>query len=111
TYCLDCHNYVERAGELSLERLDLADVPGHAETLEKVVRKLRAGMMPPADQPRPDARTYDALIGFLEHELDGAWQPFLPPPGLHRLNRAEYANAVRDLLAVEVDATQFLPAD
>jgi hypothetical protein len=110
-YCLDCHNFVERAGELSLERVELADVAAHAEVLENVVRRLRAGMMPPADQPRPDADTYHSLITWLESELDERWQPIMPPPGLHRLNRAEYANAIRDLLGLRVDSTLFLPAD
>jgi hypothetical protein len=68
-------------------------------------------MMPPAEQPRPERATYVALASFLESELDRQPAPGLPPPGLHRLNRAEYANAVRDLLALEIDAGAFLPAD
>jgi hypothetical protein len=67
-------------------------------------------MMPP-EGPRPDAKTYSALIGFLDQELDSGSEPVLKPPGMHRLNRAEYANAVRDLLGIEVDASKFLPAD
>ena len=67
-------------------------------------------MMPP-EGPRPDAKTYSALIGFLDQELDSGSEPVLKPPGMHRLNRAEYANAVRDLLGIEVDASEFLPAD
>ena len=110
-FCLDCHNNDEQVGDLSLERLDLAAVAAERETWEKVVRKLRGRMMPPPDGPRPDLETYAELTEWLEGELDRAYEPTLPPPGLHRLNRAEYENAIRDLLALEVDATTFLPAD
>jgi len=113
-FCFDCHNDVEQVGDLTLEPLDLAAIANDSETWEKVVRKLRAGMMPPADSgERPDAATYMALTSWLESELDSASavEPMLPAPGLHRLNRAEYANAIRDLLSLEVDATQFLPPD
>src|SRR5690606_25222752 len=111
-YCFDCHNDVEQVADLSLESLDVAAIGDAQETWEKVVRKLSAGMMPPPDGgPRPDAATYGRLVGFLERELDAAHEPFFPPPGAHRLNRVEYANVIRDLLAVEVDASRFLPAD
>lgn len=110
-YCLDCHNYAEQTGGLSLEELDLAEIAEHAQTWEKVIRKLRAGMMPPVDQPRPGRDTYVALANFLEHEIDARSEPAPPAPGLHRLNRAEYRNAIRDLLALEVDVESFLPAD
>jgi hypothetical protein len=106
-YCLDCHNNVEQVADLSLERLEMAAVASDPETWEKVVRKLRGGMMPPADGPRPDPQAYLALTEFLESELDSAYRPLLPPPGLHRMNRAEYANAVRDLLALELDRRTF----
>lgn len=109
-YCLDCHNDIDRSGSLSLEGLDPGAVHESRETWEKVVRKLRGGMMPP-EGPRPDAATYAALIGFLETELDRAHEPLLPPPGMHRLNRAEYANAIRDLFGLELDPAEFLPAD
>jgi hypothetical protein len=109
-FCLDCHNDVEQVGDLSLERLDMNAVAADPETWEKVVRKLRGGMMPPADGPRPDPSAYLALTEFLEAELDSTYQPLLPAPGLHRLNRAEYANAVRDLLGLSLDVS-FLPAD
>jgi len=109
-YCLDCHNDIEQVGNLTLERLDIADVAADPATWEQVVRKLRGGMMPP-EGPRPDAATYSSLIAYLETGLDANPETFLPPPGMHRLNRAEYANAVRDLLGVEVDAAEFLPAD
>jgi Protein of unknown function (DUF1592)/Protein of unknown function (DUF1588)/Protein of unknown function (DUF1585)/Protein of unknown function (DUF1587)/Protein of unknown function (DUF1595)/Planctomycete cytochrome C len=110
-YCLDCHNDVERIADLSLESLDMAAVAERPETWEKVVRKLRGGMMPPADGPRPDHDSYLALTEWLESELDAAHEPLPPPLGLHRMNRAEYANAIRDLLALEVDAKTFLPSD
>ena len=110
-YCVHCHNYVDREGDLMLDRVDLADVGAHPEIFEKVARKLRVGQMPPARARRPNAETYEALAGWLEAELDRTAIAQLPPPGLHRLNRAEYAAVIGDLLAVDVDATQFLPAD
>ena len=115
-YCLTCHTDSEhRAGRvpISLEALDPVDVPAHAESWEKVVAKLRSGMMPPAGRPRPDAATYDAVAGWLEAELDRAAAAD-PNPGrttVHRLNRVEYSNAVRDLLALEVDPEALLPPD
>jgi hypothetical protein len=110
-YCLDCHSQAERAGELALEPVRLSDVAADPDKWERVVRKLRAGMMPPVDQPRPEHATYASLAGFLESELDSRPVAQMPPPGLHRLNRAEYGNAVRDLLALEIDPAGFLPAD
>ena len=111
TYCTHCHNYVDREGDLVLSRVDLNDVGAHAEIFEKVARKLRAGQMPPSGARRPNAEIYEGFASWLEDQLDRATVAQYPAPGLHRLNRAEYAAAVRDLLAVEVDATQFLPAD
>jgi hypothetical protein len=110
-FCLDCHNDDEQVADLSLESLDMHAVAAKRETWEAVVRKLRGRMMPPPDGPRPDVPTYVSVTEWLESELDAAYTPVLPPPGLHRLNRAEYQNAVRDLLALDVDATTFLPAD
>jgi hypothetical protein len=98
---------------LSLEHADLTDIPRHADLWEKVIRKVRAGMMPPAGMPRPDAATLDAFVGQLETTIDRA-AAASPRPGrtaLHRLNRAEYANAIRDLLSLEIDATALLPPD
>jgi hypothetical protein len=96
-----------------LDQLDLAHVGEHAEPWEKVVRKLRAGMMPPAGLPRPNAATYEALTVALENELDraAAPSPHLPIPGVHRVNRTEYSNAIRSLLALDIDAAAYLPAD
>ena len=110
-YCLDCHNYAEQVADLSLEPVKLDDVAADPEKWEKVVRKLRAGMMPPSGNPRPEHGAYGTLASWIESELDRHPKEMLPPPGLHRLNRAEYANAVRDLLALDIDAGTFLPAD
>ena len=110
-YCFDCHNKSTRSGGLSLEGLDTAKLADRAETWEKVVRKLRAGMMPPVGNARPDPADYEAFIQSLEQELDRATPAKLPAPGLHRLNRTEYTNVIRDVLGLEVDATKFLPSD
>jgi hypothetical protein len=112
-YCIGCHNGKLKTGGLALDQLDPTQVGGHAEIWEKVVRKLRAGMMPPAGARRPDRATIDAFTAKLEAELDrtAAAQPNPGAPALHRLNRAEYANAIRDLLDVDVDVSTLLPAD
>jgi hypothetical protein len=113
-YCLTCHNDRLRTGNLSLESLDLTNLSAHAETWEKVVRRLRTGSMPPVGVRRPDQAGYDNLIGWLETELDRAAGANVNPgrPLIHRLNRAEYANVIRDLLALEIgDITSLLPAD
>ena len=116
-YCIGCHNYRARTGDLSLQALDLAHV-GQIETetevWEKVIRKLRTRAMPPAGRPRPDDPAYDALAGRLERALDRVASASPNPgrrPATHRLNRAEYANAIRDLLALEIDSQTLLPAD
>ena len=113
TYCVTCHNDRTKSGELSLEQMNVTDVPKSAETWEKVIRKVRAGMMPPAGMPRPEPARLDGFVTYLETSLDRA-AAANPRPGrtsLHRLNRAEYANAIRDLLALEVDVTSLLPPD
>jgi hypothetical protein len=110
-YCVVCHNAKLKTANLLLDELDLTHLGQHAEIGEKVVRKLRAGMMPPPSRPRPDRETLEAFIRWMENELDRNAAPNFMPPGLHRLNRTEYANAIRDLLALEVDATKFLPPD
>jgi hypothetical protein len=110
-YCVTCHNERLKTGGLMLDRLDLTDLAQHRDIGEKVVRKLRAGMMPPIGMPRPDAQTRNALIAWMESELDRGAVAKYDPPGLHRLNRTEYRNAIRDLLAVDVDPTKFLPSD
>jgi hypothetical protein len=110
-YCVACHNERVNTANLKLDKLDLTNLSADGATAEKVVRKLRAGMMPPSGMPRPDPETRETLITWLENEIDRTTGTHLPPPGLHRLNRAEYANAIRDLLALEVDASKFLPSD
>ena len=113
-YCMGCHNARTKSGNFVLEGLDLAKPFDHAEAWEKVVRKLRGGLMPPAGRPRPDEPTYTHLRTSIETRLDRAAMA-RPDPGrtevAHRLNRLEYANAVRDLLAVEISAPDLLPAD
>jgi mono/diheme cytochrome c family protein len=117
-HCIKCHNSTDQSAAalfagLFFDKLNVVDVAGDPETWEKVVRKLGAGMMPPAAEPRPDAAEQAAFLSYLETELDalGAAQPNPGRPALHRVNRAEYANAVRDLLALEIDAAALLPAD
>ena len=113
-YCVTCHNGRMKAGGLVLETVDTSTPAAAPEMWEKVVRKLRAGMMPPPGRPRPDATSQDAFVGWVEHQLDQAAQAH-PNPGrtetFHRLNRFEYQNAVRDLLDVDVDVAALLPPD
>ena len=116
-YCITCHNdrlAARGTVPVALRTADLDDVPGNAEVWEKVIRKLRTGSMPPAGRPRPDAGAADALASRLETEIDRAAAAH-PNPGrtepLHRLNRTEYQNAIRDLLALDVDAAALVPAD
>lgn len=112
-YCIVCHNDKMHTGGLSLQAAPLTDVPSNAEIWEKVIRKLRTGSMPPQGMPRPDAATVNGLATFLETSLDRA-AAAKPNPGhasLHRLNRAEYANAIHDLLGLDVDSTALLPPD
>jgi hypothetical protein len=93
--------------------LDISHVSGNAESWEKVVRKIRTGAMPPAMMPRPDKADADGVVAWLEPELDRASVEHPNPgrPTLHRLNRSEYRNAIRDLLALEIDAASLLPDD
>ena len=113
-YCVTCHNERLKTANLPLDKADADQVVNSAETWEKVVVKLRSRAMPPPGRPRPDNATYDAVAAWLETELDRTALA-RPNPGrpadLHRLNRAEYANAVRDLLGLEIDATSMLPPD
>jgi hypothetical protein len=113
TYCTSCHNQRLRTAGLTLDSINVDDVAGSAEIWEKVVRKVRGGLMPPAGARQPDAPTRDAFVTSIEAELDRAWAAH-PSPGrplLRRLNRAEYANAVRDLVALDVDVAALLPPD
>ena len=112
-YCVACHNRRARIGNLALDDVDAARVGADAEVWEKVLRKLRTQAMPPPRRPRPDPQTYDAFAAWLETALDRA-AAAAPNPGrptIHRLNRLEYANAIRDLLHLEIDAAALLPAD
>ncbi len=112
-YCVACHNRRTLAGNLALDTADLGRVGPHAERWEKVLQKLRTRAMPPPGRPRPEPAVYDAFGTWLEGALD-RWAADHPDPGrppIHRLNRLEYANAVRDLLHLEVDAEALLPAD
>ena len=111
-YCVTCHNGRLRTGGLALDDLDVTDVAAHAETLEKVVRKLRAGQMPPPGRPRPEPAAAGAFAAALEAALDGA-AAAAPNPGrvsVHRMNRFEYVNVIDDLLALEIDPSM-LPVD
>jgi hypothetical protein len=112
-YCVTCHNERAKTAGLMLDKLDIDHAAEHAEAWEKVVRKLRGGMMPPQGMPRPDQASIDGLITWLQTSLDQA-ETAHPDPGrapLHRLNRTEYANAIRDLLGLKVDVSALLPAD
>jgi mono/diheme cytochrome c family protein len=112
-YCVTCHSDRLKTANLSLQGLDLTAVADRADVWEKVIRKLRAGVMPPPDTPRPSLAEYEGLRDFLEGEIDRAVGT-KPNPGsvvLHRLNRTEYANAIRDLLDLRIDATTLLPPD
>jgi mono/diheme cytochrome c family protein len=113
-YCVTCHSDKLRTAGLSLQGLALDDVPGHAQIWEKVMRKMRTGEMPPTTvRNRPDAATATAFTTFLEGTIDkaSATKPNPGRPAIHRLNRAEYSNAMRDLLAVDVRPGEWLPVD
>src|SRR5580698_9131129 len=112
-YCVTCHNQKAKTANVMFDTLDLAQVGKDAEVWERAVRKLRGGMMPPPGMPRPDAATVNSFVTFLEASLDRAALAS-PNPGtvsLHRLNRAEYQNAMKDVLGVDVDAAALLPRD
>jgi len=112
-YCAACHNENLKSGGFSWADVDLAHPEGNADRLEKVIKKVRAGMMPPGKSPRPDAATLKAFVLGIESRLDeaNARQPYVKPPALHRLNRSEYRNSVRELLDIDVDVSGLLPAD
>jgi len=114
TYCIDCHNKDARTAGLALDTLDVAKLGDNAQTWEKVIGKMRAASMPPQGNPKPDAATYAAVASTLENALDKAWAAN-PNPGrigaVHRLNRAEYNNAIRDLFALDLDVKPLLPGD
>jgi mono/diheme cytochrome c family protein len=112
-YCIVCHSGPTPPAGLNLQALDIGNLEDNGAIWEKLLRKLRNREMPPAGMPRPDAATYEALVKYIESERDRLAQ-LKPNPGrptLHRLNRAEYGNAIRDLLALEIDVAELLPAD
>src|SRR6202043_3692335 len=112
TYCFGCHNEFVKAGNLFLNQLSADSVPEHPEIFEKAVRKLRGRQMPPPGMLQPSQEEVDALVGWLESTLDDSSKAHLAGHvPVQRLNRTEYANAVKDLLAVEIDPSQYLPAD
>src|SRR5438128_6610412 len=113
-YCGACHNERAKLAGLALDTMNVAQVAEHADVWEKVVRKLRGRMMPPPGRPRPDEAGYDSLVSYLETSLDRV-AAAKPNPGrtdtFRRLTRTEYQNAIRDLLAIDVDVTSLLPGD
>jgi mono/diheme cytochrome c family protein len=113
-FCITCHNEKLRTAGLALDTVDVVKPDTNPEVWERVIAKLRAGTMPPRGSPRPDAATYHALAGWLETEIDRSWAA-KPNPGrtnaVHRLNRTEYNNAIRDLFALDIDVTSLLPGD
>jgi len=113
-YCITCHSERLHTAGLVLEGIDVANPAAHAEVWERVITKLHARSMPPAGMPRPEVATYDAMAAALEASIDRAWAAN-PNPGriaaVHRLNRVEYNNAIRDLFALDIDVTSKLPGD
>lgn len=113
-YCVGCHAGPDPVAGLALDVIDWDNPGAHAEALEKVLKKLRFGMMPPAGSHRPPPAVYDSLISWIETDLDRAWVA-APNPGnvraVHRLNRFEYNNAINDLLGLNVDVVDLLPGD
>jgi hypothetical protein len=112
-YCMECHSNDEFRGDLSLEGLKPDDVVNNAAIFEEVLRKLKISAMPPRTQPQPSREQRARFVAALEHTLDAAAQanPYAGTTTIHRLNRAEYANAIRDLLGVDIDLTELLPSD
>jgi hypothetical protein len=115
-YCVGCHNQRLKTAGLMLDRMDIARAAENAEAWEKVLRKVRSGMMPPSGAPRPTRQLIDTFTRGLEAELDRAAADSVAAlastnNGLHRMNRTEYRNAIRDLLGLEIDVTSLLPAD
>src|SRR5215831_13796743 len=111
--CAGCHNEKLKSGNFSWASVDLAQPDRNAQSIEKAIRMLRAGMMPPPGIPRPPAATIKAFVKSLETGIDqaAAVRPHPGSPALHRLNRTEYRNSIRDLLGIDVDVASLLPAD
>ena len=113
-YCLACHNDSLSTADVSFQNLDLSEVANHGALQEKVLSQLRNRRMPPMEMPKPSEAVYNELVSWLESEIDEL-AASAPNPGrtdtFHRINRAEYANSVRDLLDIDVDVEELLPAD
>jgi hypothetical protein len=112
-YCAGCHNDRTKSGGFSLTSVDLANAAANAEQVEKIILKLRTGMMPPSGRPRPELATINSFAATLEDEIDKATSANPNPgkPFLHRLNRTEYKNAIHDMLGINIDAELLLPPD
>jgi cytochrome c551/c552 len=112
-YCAGCHNERLKSGNFSWAKVDLTHVDRSAEQAERAIRMMHAGMMPPPGAPRPDAAATNALVSYLENGIDRAAgvHPYPGAPALHRLNRNEYRNSIRDLLGLDVDVASLLPPD
>ena len=114
TYCVVCHNEALRTAGLTLDATNIETPETSPEVWERVIRRLRTGTMPPAGMPRPDPHMYDQLASYLETQLDVAWPANVDPgrvSAIHRLNRTEYRNSVRDLLGIDVNVAELLPGD
>lgn len=113
-YCVKCHNFDDYSGGIDLEGIGAHNIAELPQIGENVIKRLRSGMMPPAGEERPNFETMQKLAASLEQSIDAEAAKsalHLPPPGLHRLNRTEYTNVIRDLLGLNIDATTFLPPD
>jgi len=113
-YCTKCHNFEDYSGGIDLEGIGSHNITEFPEVGEAVIKRLRAGLMPPRDEERPEYAVIQNMANILADTIDehASMKPVhLPPPGLHRLNRTEYTNAIRDILALNIDATRFLPSD
>ncbi len=110
-YCTGCHNFEDYAGGIDLEGIDVNNIHLDPDVGERVIKRLRAGMMPPAGEPRPDHITLQTLAATLEQQIDSHTPTNPGRPGLHRMNRTEYGNAVRDLLGLDIRAENYFPPD
>jgi len=110
-YCIKCHNFEDWAGSLDMEGLDFSHVDAAPETWELMIRKIRIGMMPPVGEERPDNDTMEHFAESIAHQLDETIEVVPASSSLHRLNRNEYANVIRDLLSLDVDVSTLLPRD
>jgi hypothetical protein len=110
-YCVSCHNFEDYSGGFEIEGQGPAQIAQTPEIAEKIIKRLRSGLMPPSGQDRPDQATLDTVAEHVAQAVDSESELHLPAPGLHRLNRTEYQNAIRDILGLRIDAAKFLPAD